>query len=207
MRFRFRLIPEEHRFFEVFEEMGNKVNEGAQALVAIFRDYTDMERGVGRIFDIEHEGDEITHEVIHRLNTTFITPFDRMDIHKLVSALDDVLDHIEAAAEFLQLHNIERPLPQALELAETLAQSAQVTADALPNLRHLKELPAYWIEINRLENEGDRLFRRTVAELFSGDYPALEVLKWTDIVEEVEEGIDGLEDVANIIEGIALKQG
>lgn len=201
------MIPEEHRFFEIFEEMGNKVNEGAQALVDLFSDYSDMERIVGRILDIEHEGDEITHEVIRRLNTTFITPFDRMDIHKLASALDDVLDHIEAAAEFLQLHNIVEPLPQALQLVQTLATSAEVTASALPNLRHLKELPDYWVEINRLENEGDRMFRRTVAELFSGDYEPLEVLKWTDIVEEVEEGIDALEDVANIIESIALKQG
>lgn len=203
----FRLIPEEHRFFEIFEEMGGKVNEGAQALVGLLNDYTDLERVVGRILDIEHEGDEITHEVIRRLNTTFITPFDRADIHRLASALDDVLDHIEAAAESLQLHNIEEPLPQAVALAETLAKAAQVTADALPNLRHLKELPDYWVEINRLENEGDRMYRRTVAELFSGDYRPLDVLKWADIVEEIEEGIDALEDVANIIEGIALKQG
>lgn len=204
---RFRLIPEEHRFFEMFEQMADKVKEGADEFLALLNNYEDRDAKVGRILDIEHEGDEITHTLIHALSTTFITPFDRGDIHLLATTLDDVLDHIEAAAEYLQLHRIAEPLPQMIRLAETLAAAADETARAIPKLRRLKDLGEYWIELNRLENEGDRLYRRTIADLFSGNFNAMDVLKWQDIVEETEHGIDGLEDVANTIEAIALKQG
>jgi uncharacterized protein len=204
---RLKLIPREESFFELFEEMANKVQQGADELLNLLRDYTDLDRKAGRILDIEHEGDEITHEVMRRLNTTFITPFDREDIHSLASNFDDVLDHIEAAAEYLQLHKIEEPLPQMVTLSETLAKAAGKTADAMPRLRAMKGLEDYWVEINRLENEGDRSYRRTIAELFSGDYRAMDVLKFKDIIEEIEQAIDVLEDVANAVEGIVLKQG
>lgn len=203
----FRLIPVEGEFFELFESMALKVKEGADELVLLMKDMSDVERTAGRILDIEHEGDELTHEVMRRLNTTFITPFDRSDIHQLASTLDDVLDHIEAAAEYVQLHHIEEPLPQVVRLAETLAEAASITAGSIGNLRKLKGLEEYWIELNRLENEGDRMYRRMIAELFSGDYKAMDVLKWKDIIEEIEQGIDDLENVANTVEGIALKQG
>ncbi|MGH2819405.1 MAG: DUF47 domain-containing protein, partial [Actinomycetota bacterium] len=117
------------------------------------------------------------------------------------------LDHIEAAAEYLQLHKIEQPLPQMVSLAETLSETARITSGAMPSLRKMKDLEAYWVEINRLENEGDRFYRRTIAELFSGDYKAMDVLKFKDIIEEIEQAIDRLEDVANTIEGIVLKNG
>ena len=204
---RIRLIPEEGRFFEMFEQMADKVKEGADEFLALLNEYEDRDTKVGRILDIEHEGDEITHSLIRALSTTFITPFDRGDIHRLATTLDDVLDHIEAAAEYLQLHRIETPLPQMILMAETLAAAADETARAMPKLRRLKDLSDYWVEINRLENEGDRKYRRTISELFSGNYNAMDVLKWQDIVEEIEGGIDGLEDVANTIEAIALKQG
>ena len=204
---RLRLIPREESFFDLFEELARKVQEGAEALLELLQNYSDLDRKAGRVLDMEHEGDELTHEVMRRLNTSFITPFDREDIHRLASNLDDVLDHIEATAEYLQLHKIEQPLPQMVSLAETLAQAARLTADAMPGLRKMKNLEAYWIEINRLENEGDRSYRRTIAELFSGDYKAMDVLKWKDIIEEIETAIDRLEDVANTIEGIVLKQG
>jgi predicted phosphate transport protein (TIGR00153 family) len=145
--------------------------------------------------------------MIRRLNTTFVTPFDREDIHRLASSLDDVLDHVEAAAEYLQLHRIESPLPQMLALAEILQKAAAITATAMPSLRKMKDLDAYWVEINRLENDGDRAYRRTIAELFSGDYKAMDVLKFKDIIEEIEQAIDRLEDVANTIESIVMKQG
>ena len=145
--------------------------------------------------------------MIRRLNTTFITPFDREDIHRLASSMDDVLDHIEAVAEYLQLHRIEEPLKQMIALAETLTQAARITAESMPKLRRMKDMEDYWIEINRLENEGDRYYRRTIAELFSGDYRAMDVLKWKDICEEIEQAIDRLEDDANTIESIVLKQG
>ncbi len=204
---RLRLIPREESFFDLFEEMAAKVQQGAEALRDLLTDYTDVDRKAGRVVDIEHEGDELTHEVIRRLNTTFVTPFDREDIHRLGASLDDVLDHIEAAAEYLQLHKIQQPLPQMVTLADTLATMATITAKSMPGLRKMRGLENYWVEINRLENEGDRSYRRTIAELFSGDYKAMDVLKFKDIIEEIETAIDRLEDVANTIEGIVLKQG
>ena len=204
---RLRLVPREESFFDLFEEMARKVQQGAEALLDLLTNYSDIDRKTGLVLDIEHEGDEITHEVIRRLNTTFITPFDREDIHRLASSLDDILDHIEAAAEYLQLHKIENPLPQMVSLTETLTDAARKTSVAMPNLRKMKNLEEYWIEINRLENEGDRFYRRTIAELFSGDYKAMDVLKYKDIIEEIESAIDRLEDVANTMESIVLKQG
>lgn len=204
---RLRLIPREESFFDLFEELASKVEQGAGEFLDLLKNYTDLDRKTGRVLDIEHEGDELTHEVMRRLNTTFITPFDREDIHRLASGLDDVLDHIEAAAEYLQLHKIEAPLPQMVSLAETLADAARKTAEAMPGLRKMKGLDQYWVEINRLENEGDRAYRRTIAELFSGDYKAMDVLKYKEIIEEIEQAIDRLEDVANAVEGIVLKQG
>lgn len=204
---RLRLIPREEAFFDLFEALASKVQEGADDLLDLLKNYSDVDRKAGRILDIEHEGDELTHDVMRRLNTTFITPFDREDIHELASSLDDVLDHIEAAAEYLQLHRIKEPLPQMVSLANTLATAAKITVEAFPGLREMKRLESYWVEINRLENEGDRFYRRTIAELFSGDFNAMDVLKFEDIIEEIEQAIDRLEDVANTIEGIVLKQG
>ena len=202
---RLRIVPSEGTFFDLFEQMGDKVQQGADALLDLLTNYTDLDRKAGRVLDIEHEGDEITHEVIRRLNTTFVTPFDREDIHHLASNLDDVLDHIEAAAEYLQLYKIDQPLPQMISIAGILAEAATKTAKAMPRMRKMKELEEYWVEINRLENEGDRAYRRTIAELFSGDFKAMDVLKYKEIIEEVEHGIDRLEDVANTIESIYLK--
>ena len=204
---RLRLIPREESFFDLFEEMAGKVQQGAEGLLDLLRDYRDLDIKAGRVVDIEHEGDEITHEMIRRLNMTFVTPFDREDIHRLSSSLDDVLDHVEAAAEYLQLHRIDSPLPQMLALAEILQKAAATTATAMPGLRKMKGLEEYWVEINRLENDGDRAYRRTIAELFSGDYKAMDVLKYKDIIEEIEQAIDRLEDVANTIESIVMKQG
>jgi uncharacterized protein len=202
---RLRVVSGEKTFFDLFEQLADKVKEGAEELLALLKDYGNLDRRATRVLDIEHEGDEITHIVMQRLNTTFITPLDREDIHHLTSGLDDVLDHIEAAAEYLQLHRIEEPLPQMISLAQTLLEAATHTAEAMPRMRKMKGLETYWVEINRLENEGDRFYRRTIAELFSGDYKAMDVLKFKDIIEEVEHGIDKLEDVANTVEGIVLK--
>ncbi|MGH2779285.1 MAG: DUF47 domain-containing protein [Actinomycetota bacterium] len=203
---RLRIVPAQGSFFELFEDMANKVQQGAAALLDLLKDYSDVDRKTGRILDMEHEGDEITHEIIRRLNTTFVTPFDREDIHLLASSLDDVLDHIEAAAEYLQLHKIEQPLPGMISLAETLGEAADKTASSMPRLRKMKNLEEYWVEINRLENEGDRSYRRTIAHLFSGDHRAMDVLKFKDIIESIEQAIDRLEDVANTVETIVLKQ-
>jgi predicted phosphate transport protein (TIGR00153 family) len=202
---RFRIVPQDRNFFDLFERLALKVAEGADELLLLLKDYGDLDRRAGKVLDIEHEGDELTHEVIQRLNTSFVTPFDREDIHHLVSSLDDVLDHIEAAAEYLQLHRIDAPTPQMVRQAETLAEAAGKTAAAMPNLRNMKNLEEYWIEINRLENQGDRDYRRTIADLFAGDHKAMDVLKLKEIIEQIEEGIDRLEDVANTVESIYLK--
>lgn len=202
---RLRVVSGEQSFFDLFEQLAAKVQQGSGELLDLLTNYTDLERKTDRVLDTEHEGDELTHEIIRRLNTSFVTPFDREDIHHLVSSLDDVLDHIEAAAEYLQLHKIQEPLPQMVSLSETLNRAAAKTASAMPGLRKMKNLEEYWIEINRLENEGDRFYRRTIAELFSGDYKAMDVLKFKEIIEEIEQGIDRLEDVANTIESIYLK--
>ncbi|MGH2717353.1 MAG: DUF47 domain-containing protein [Actinomycetota bacterium] len=202
---RLRLIPREESFFELFEALADKVLAGATALHDLLTDFSDIGRKVGKLVDIEHEGDEIVHEIMRRLNTTFVTPFDREDISRLGSQLDDVLDHVEATAEYLELHKIDQPLPQMIALAETLLQAADLTARSMPKLREMRGLGDYTVEVNRLENEGDRAYRRTIATLFSGEYKAMDVLKWKDIIEEIEAGIDTLEDVANTVEDIVLK--
>ena len=194
-------------YFDLFADSARNQRVATELLQDLIENYEDVSAKAERIRDREHEGDEITHEMIRRLNTTFVTPFDREDIHRLASNLDDVLDHVEAAAEYLQLHKIESPLPQMLALAEILQKAASTTATAMPSLRRMKGLDDYWVEINRLENDGDRAYRRTIAELFSGDYKAMDVLKFKEIIEEIEHGIDRLEDVANTIESIALEQG
>jgi uncharacterized protein len=203
---RLRITPQDDSFFELFEKLAGKVSEGAAELLDLLKNYSDLDRRVGKILDIEHQGDELTHQVMKRVNTSFVTPFDREDIHQLATNLDDVLDHIEAAAEYLQLHKIDDPLPQMVSLSETLSEAAGKTSEAMPGLRKMKNLEEYWIEINRLENEGDRFYRRTIAELFSGDYKAMDVLKSKEIIEEIEQAIDCLEDVANTVETITLKQ-
>ncbi|MPZ69499.1 MAG: DUF47 family protein [Actinobacteria bacterium] len=202
---RLRVVSSDASFFDLFEQMAGKVKQGADELLDLLTNYGDLDRKAGRILDTEHEGDEVTHEIIRRINTTFVTPFDREDIHLLASSLDDVLDNIAAAAENLQLFRIDQPLPQIISQAKTLALAADKTAEAMPLLRKMKNLEEYWIEINRLENEGDRSYRRTIAELFSGDYKAMDVLKFKGIIEEIEAGLDRLEDVANTIETISLK--
>ena len=203
---RLRAVASERSFYDLFEEMAVKVKEGSGDLLDLLKNYDDLDRKVGRILDVEHEGDELTHEVIRRLNTSFVTPLDREDIHLLASSLDDVLDHVEAAAENLQLHKIGEPLPQMIAVADFLNQAASATAEAMPALRKMSGLEDYLVEINRLENEGDRAYRRTIAELFSGDYSAIDVLKFKAVIEEIEGAIDRLEDVANVVESIYLKQ-
>lgn len=202
---RLRLIPREESFFDLFEDMAVKVKEGADGLLDLLTEYTDLDRKAGRIMDIEHEGDELTHEMMRRLNTTFVTPFDREDIYSLASSLDDILDHIEAAADLLQLHKIAEPLPQMVGLSRTLAQAAGKTAEAMPKLREMKGMEEYWVEINRLENEGDRLIREALASLFDTGIDPMLVIRWKDVFERLEAAIDSTERTANILEGILIK--
>jgi predicted phosphate transport protein (TIGR00153 family) len=173
--------------------------------LAHLTDFKDPEAAHAEISQREHEGDEITHQIMRALNTTFVTPFDREDIHRLASLLDDILDLIEAVADLLVLHQIPEPLPEMRQQAEVLAKATEQTRQAMSRLRSFSGLDQYWVEINRLENEGDRVYRKTVARLFSGDFKAMDVLKWKDLVDQLEAAIDACEDVANTLESIVLK--
>lgn len=204
-KLRLRLVPRDEGFFELFVRLGAKVEAGAEAYRTMIEDFVDLRARAGLLRDLEHEGDEITHEIMRRLNTVFVTPFDHEDIHRLASELDDVLDHIEAAADLVVLHKLEAPLPDMKAQADVLVEAARHTRTALEKLPRFKDLGAYWVEVDRLENEGDRLYRRAVAELFGGEHPAIEVLKLKDIIDELEKAIDKLEDVSDVLEAIALK--
>lgn len=203
---KFRLIPREESFYELFVQDAEIMVQAAEVLQDIVTTFEDVEAKARRLHDLEHEMDEVTHEVMRRLNTTFVTPIDREDIHELASSLDDVLDHLDAAADLFVLHRIEQPLPEMKAQAELLLRAAKSTEEAMRKLPAFDTLSSYWVEINRLENEGDRIYRKGIADLFSGDYKAMDVLKWRDIIDELEAAMDELEDVANTLEGIALKQ-
>ncbi len=194
-------------FFDLFVESAENIRVTAELLKDLLTDYTDVEMKARRIQEREHMGDEITHSIIRRLNTTFITPMDREDIHLLATALDDVLDSMEAASDLFVLHAIEEPRPEMLAQADVLLRAAVQTEMAVKAFSRLgkAELEPYWVEINTLENEGDKLYRRAVADLFSGDHKAMDVLKWKEVIESMEEALDGLENVANVIESVVLK--
>ncbi len=202
---RLRLIPRDERFFELFVDDAANVLGGARLLEAMLRSYDVLERRAGEIRDAEHRGDELSHEIGHRLEATFVTPFDREEIHALISGLDDVLDFIEEVADTFVLYRIEAPTPVAIQQASIIVQQCEQLYEALTHLRGFKGLEKYWIEVHRLENEGDQLARKAIADLFSGGGDLLEVIKWKDVYALLEATIDKCEDVANIIERITIK--
>ena len=204
---RLKIAQRTEEYFELFAQSATNLRTAIEQLKDLIEDYRDVEVKAQRIRDREHEGDEITHEIIRRLNTSFITPMDREDIYALGSALDDVLDAVDAVADLFVLYRIEEPLPEMKAQADVLLRAAQQTEEAMGQLGRMARdrLEPYWVEINRLENEGDRIYRRAVADLFSGDYRAMDVLKWKEVIENLEEAVDGLENVANIIESSVLK--
>jgi predicted phosphate transport protein (TIGR00153 family) len=205
-RRRFRLIPREESFFDLFIQQAEVLVQGAELLQDLVTNWNGVEEKAGRLHDIEHELDEVTHEVMRRLNTTFVTPMDREDIHELGSSMDEIMDHMDAAADLMVLHKIEKPLPEMQAQADLLIRASRTTLNAMRMLPRYDELREYWVEINRLENEADRIYRRGIADLFGGDFKAMDVLKWKDIIDELEAAMDEIEDVANTLEGIALKQ-
>ncbi|HSL67023.1 MAG TPA: DUF47 family protein [Actinomycetota bacterium] len=206
-RLRLRLVPRDEGFFELFVKQAQQVEAAAEQLHELVSHFEDVAGRAGRIHDLEHEGDEITHEIMRRLNTTFVTPLDQEDIYRLASTLDDVLDHVDAAADLFVLHKIEAPLQEMKAQTDVLVRGARSAREALEMLPKYSALSRFWVEINRLENEADRIYRQTVADLFGGDFRAMDVLKWKDIIDELEGAMDRLEDVANTLESIALKQG
>lgn len=204
-KLRLRLIPRDEGFFELFVRLGSKVSEGAVAYEEMITSFEDLPAKAAGMKHLEHEGDEVTHEIMRRLNTVFVTPFDHDDIHRLASNLDDVLDHIEAAADLMLLHKIEQPLPDMKAQAAILVQAAAATLAALQKLPKFRELDEYWVMVDRLENDGDRIYRQAVADLFGGDHRAMDVLKLKDIIDEAEKAIDKLENVSDLLEAMALK--
>jgi len=194
-------------FFELFSAGAENLRIASELLYDLVSDFTDVELKARRLQEREHEGDEITHQVIEHLNTTFITPMDREDIYQLATALDDVVDAMEAAGDLFILHGIEEPRPFMIQQSDVLVRAASQTEAAVKALDKLDRtvLEPYWIEINSLENEGDRVYRRSIADMFNGDHRAMDVLRWKDVSETLEEALDGLENVANIVEAVVLK--
>ncbi len=200
-----RLSPRENVFFDLFAAAAHNVRDGVGVLSEALDSSADRAALAQRLKEVEHEGDEHTHEIIRRVNSTFVTPFDREDIYRLASGLDDVLDAVEAALDLLVLYRVG-DLPSGIgELVDVLDRAAGLTADAMPRLRTAGELSDYWIEVNRLENQADQTYRQLLARIFSGDYDALTVHKLKDIIDTMESAVDGFETVANIVEQIAVK--
>jgi len=202
---RFRLVPRDESFFELFVKQARNIEAAALVLQDLIANVEEAPTRALERRDLEHEGDEMTHEVMRRLNTVCVTPLDHEDIHKLTTTMDDVLDHIEAGGDLFVLHKIDSPLPEMKAQADVLVQATRSMREALETLPKYAKLAPYWIEINRLENDGDRVYRQAVADLFGGDRRALDVLKWKDIIDELEAAIDRIEDVADALEAIALK--
>jgi len=203
-----RLIPRDEKFFEMFRAQAANVVEGARLLKDLLEDYTDVEQKRMKIEKTESVGDEIAHKIMEKLNTTFITPMDREDIHALTSALDDILDYINGTAQRLQLYHVSSVTPEAITLANVILRAAEETealTDSMENYKDIKNLKSRWIEVNRLENEGDKVSRDAIAGLFENETDPIEVIKWKELYEHLETAIDKCEDAANIVEAVVLK--
>lgn len=203
---RLRLTPREDSFYDMFADSANNLVTGARLLVELISEGADREAIAEKMRACEHAGDECTHAIMHRLNESFITPFDREDIYRLASELDDVMDFMEEAADLVVLYKIDTLPKDIISQVEVLERSAELTADAMPRLRSMKNLNEYWIEINRLENQGDQVHRRLLATLFGGEYDALTVMKLKQVIDLLEDAADAFESVANTIETIAVKE-
>ena len=204
---RLRLTPQTDVFYDLFTASANNLVDGAHTLHALITGPRQERDALNQqLRDEEHRGDDRTHTILREVNSTFVTPFDREDIYRLASRLDDVMDFFEAAGDLIVLYELET-LPQEMQqLAHLLVRAAEMTAAAMPRLRSLKNLSDYWIEVNRIENEADKLYRRFVARLFSGDYDALTVLKLKEVAEQLEAAADAFENVADMVETIAVKE-
>jgi uncharacterized protein len=201
----FSLVPRDRTFFDLFVEAGENSLRTARLLKQMLETWPE-DGGLSRdILKAEQEGDRITHDIVKRLNSTFVTPIDREDIYGLATKMDDIVDYIEEAADFLGLYQIEAPMDQALELANVLVKSCEQLSGALQNLRGFKDLEHYWIEIHRLENDGDRISRDAVASLFANGIDPMVVIRWKDIFAVLERAIDATETAAHILEGIVIK--
>jgi predicted phosphate transport protein (TIGR00153 family) len=197
--------PADREFFDLFEEAGTNTVRAADLLDQLLRNWPESKELGRDLLICEQEGDRITHDLIRKLNNTFVTPIEREDILVLASALDDIVDFTEEAADYLGLYKIEAPMEQAQRLSEVLLQSTRQIAEAIPRLRGFRDINHYVVEINRLENDGDRIVREAIASLFDGGIDPMVVIRWKDIFERLEAAIDACERVSHILEGIVIK--
>ncbi|HEY7266527.1 MAG TPA: DUF47 family protein [Solirubrobacterales bacterium] len=202
---RFSLVPQDRVFFDLFTEAGQNTLRTAKLLRDLLQRWPDDGGLATDILKAEQEGDRITHDIVQRLNTTFVTPIDREDIYALATQLDDIVDYIEEVADFMGLYRVEAPMDQAQALAEVLVKSCEQLYELLQNLRGFKDLDRYWIEIHRLENDGDRIYRDAVASLFADRIDPMVVIRWRDIFLRLERAIDATETSASVVEGIVVK--
>lgn len=209
--FKFRILPREEKFFDLFEAGSEVICQGASLFKAMVEDFSSPSENVQKIKDAERKADDITHETMRRLYRTFITPIDREDIHNMVTRMDDILDGIDAAAKRLVIFHVKdtRRLPLLQELAGALLKGTEILVQAVGGLRNMKKAGDAILEacvrIHEVENESDEIMRTAFEELFNNNQDPLEVIKWKEIYELVEEATDRVEDVANIIEGIVIK--
>ncbi|AYY15675.1 DUF47 family protein [Actinobacteria bacterium YIM 96077] len=201
-----RLSSGDSIFYDLFTAAALNLRDGVRVLSEALAPDADRAALVPRLKDIEHAGDEHTHDIVRRVNSGAKTPFHRDDIYRLAGGIDDVLDDVEAALDLMVLYRIKEMPTGIAAVVDVLDRAADLTAEAMPRLRTANELTKYWIEINRLENEADQTYRRLLAHIFSGEYDALTVHKLKDVIEILESAVDGFERVANIVEQIALKQ-
>jgi predicted phosphate transport protein (TIGR00153 family) len=203
---RLRLRPVDTSFYDLFTKSAQHLVLGAELLAEMLSDTSDKADVAERMRAAEHAADETTHEIVKKVNSTFVTPFDREDIYALGSGLDDVMDMMDEAVDLILLYEIDYLPADLSEQVSVLQRCAELTAEAMPRLQSMQSLEDYWIEINRLENAGDKFHRKILASLFSGDFKTIDVLKLKDVEESLEGAIDAFEKVANIVEQIAVKE-
>jgi predicted phosphate transport protein (TIGR00153 family) len=202
------LMPQEHKFFDLFEESAKNISKAATSLKDMLDTWQFIDSHVAEITEMEHAGDTITHQVISMLHRTFVTPFDREDIALLAHTMDDIIDFIHASADAMFIYKIASPTQRAKELADVIVQGAAEMEKAVAGLRkksEFKEMLEHCVEMNRLENVADRIYRAAIGELFENTSDIATVIKWREIYEHMESATDRCEDVANVLEGVALK--
>jgi predicted phosphate transport protein (TIGR00153 family) len=202
---RFSLVPKDREFFALFTTAGSNIRRVGELLDDLLARWPDEEGLRREILICEQEGDRITHDIIHRLNATSVTPIDREDIYELASVLDDIVDYAEEVADYLGLYQVEAPMESAQALAGILREACKNVAAALTRLHEMRGLNEYFVEINRLENDGDRVVREAIASLFVGGIDPTLIIRWKDLFERLEQAIDSCERAANILEGIVVK--
>jgi uncharacterized protein len=201
----FSLVPKDRVFFDLFAQAGGNSLRAAKLLQEMLNGWPESAPLAREILLVEQEGDRITHDISQRTNSTFVTPIDAEDIYNLAGKIDDIVDHIEEAADFMGLYGIEAPMDKAQEMADVLVKACEQLAVLLEHMRGYKDLDQYWIEIHRIENDGDRLYREALASLFRGGIDPMAVIRWRDIILRLERAIDATEEAATVVETIATK--